>query len=765
MSARFGPCLLLAVLGLAFFAPLVLHPSEVLYSDHSDLLAYHIPHKRFLVWACHETGEVPLWCPYNFAGMPFVHDPQVAVFYPFHWPMLLLPESYVGPMLSWLVVLHVVLAGWCMYAYAWGQGLGRAGSLVAALGWMFAGKWLLHLLGAGHYNLTPLAWLPLVLLCLETAIRQRSVLWATGAGFVFALVVLGTLPQLTFYAGLFVTLWTASAIRPGSKRRSDMLAWLLFGLWAALFAVGLSAVQLLPALEAAGLSTRARGMAPGPGAAQDQLNMLLLPGPYLGDVSWDPQGGFAVLWLAGAALALVVCEQRVWWRAFVLLLLLSFAYGMGALLSGLPGFRMFRFPARMLLLAAFPIAFLAGETTRSLVAGLAPAYLRRVRRWFVVVILLVLALPALAVLFSHQTPRWHPYWLSLLSTVPAAVCVLGRPRWAAAWVGVLLIDLWALAWPTLEVRREEAVFAPSVCVRYLAEHTPGTGRILDRGYDGHHASSPLGAGAPLAMLLHLQPVRGYNPLDVAIYKEYLQFIADQDRPLLALDPSNPLTFPVIEDFPVHNYKLLDLLGVTYVIQPEHGDSLMGRWWLPRQSDPKPSSYDFLAGGRQALPAYETWLSADSFPRAFVVPEAEPLPERSQVLAALKQTDFRRVVLLDGFSPEEGGPPAGEYRRAEIALYEPNRVVVRVEGKTAGYLVLTDIWYPGWRCSIDGQPAHLYRADFLFRGVAVPAGTHEVVFSFEPQSYYWGREISVLTVLAVGLLFLRAAVRAWRRAGS
>src|SRR5262245_53150529 len=107
----------------------------MLYYDYSDLPALHVPIKHFLVQSWHETGELPLWCPYRFAGDSFVHDIQAGLFYPPHWLLLLLPEEHAAAGLSWLIVAHVLLAGWCMYAYARGQGLGRAGSLVAAIGY------------------------------------------------------------------------------------------------------------------------------------------------------------------------------------------------------------------------------------------------------------------------------------------------------------------------------------------------------------------------------------------------------------------------------------------------------------------------------------------------------------------------------------------------------------------------------------------------------------------------------------------------------
>ena len=97
MQLRYGPLLLIPVLGLLFFAKLVFHPSWVLYTDYSDLLIYQVPQMRYLVSYWQQTGEQPLWCPYSFAGMPFVHDLQVGAFYPPHLFLYYLPVAMVGP--------------------------------------------------------------------------------------------------------------------------------------------------------------------------------------------------------------------------------------------------------------------------------------------------------------------------------------------------------------------------------------------------------------------------------------------------------------------------------------------------------------------------------------------------------------------------------------------------------------------------------------------------------------------------------------------
>src|SRR5208283_3203855 len=100
---RWYPALVIAGLGLVFFGALVLHPSQVLYSDYSDILAEHLPAKRFLVHSWRETGEIPLWCPYSYGGSPLIHDVQVAAFYPPHLVLYLVPEEWLGAALSWLV--------------------------------------------------------------------------------------------------------------------------------------------------------------------------------------------------------------------------------------------------------------------------------------------------------------------------------------------------------------------------------------------------------------------------------------------------------------------------------------------------------------------------------------------------------------------------------------------------------------------------------------------------------------------------------------
>jgi hypothetical protein len=259
------------------------------------------------------------------------------------------------------------------------------------------------------------------------------------------------------------------------------------------------------------------------------------------------------------------------------------------------------------------------------------------------------------------------------------------------------------------------------------------------------------------MLHDLELLRGYNPLDNLRYKEYLQFITGQDRPLRPLD--GPLTFPVISNtpipfFPIKNRPLLDLLGTRYLVAPPD-DARTRDGWQRVCRDDRPACYDFIVGGVRALPPYAVYENPRALPRAFVVPHAAPPPARPDVLPALASTDFRDTVLLEGYeAAADDEPSTSTYHGATVEQYRPNRVAVRVTGAAPGYLVLTDAWYPGWTCTVDGAPARLYRGDFLFRAVRVPAGEHVVVFAFAPRSYRVGRPVSVAALAAAaGALLL------------
>jgi hypothetical protein len=84
--------------------------------------------------------------------------------------------------------------------------------------------------------------------------------------------------------------------------------------------------------------------------------------------------------------------------------------------------------------------------------------------------------------------------------------------------------------------------------------------------------------------------------------------------------------------------------------------------------------------------------------------------------------------------------------AEIGSLTDNVMEVRTSSATPAFLVTSDVYYPGWQASIDGQLTDLYRADYAFRGVLVPAGQHVVRFSYRSRHFYLGVAVSVASLL-------------------
>jgi len=93
--------------------------------------------------------------------------------------------------------------------------------------------------------------------------------------------------------------------------------------------------------------------------------------------------------------------------------------------------------------------------------------------------------------------------------------------------------------------------------------------------------------------------------------------------------------------------------------------------------------------------------------------------------------------------------------ARIARLGETTVEVETSAPTAAFLILSDVYYPGWQAEIDSRPTQIYQTDYTLRGVALPAGAHRVRFHFAPRSFYFGALITVLCLIAAIVPLLRA----------
>ena len=95
----------------------------------------------------------------------------------------------------------------------------------------------------------------------------------------------------------------------------------------------------------------------------------------------------------------------------------------------------------------------------------------------------------------------------------------------------------------------------------------------------------------------------------------------------------------------------------------------------------------------------------------------------------------------------------------LTRYRPNEVRYRTENSGEGFAVFSEIYYPhGWTATIDGKEAPIQRTDYILRGLVVPAGSHEVVFTFHPKSLKITETISYIASFILLALML---LEAWR----
>lgn len=360
------PLAFVALLAFALFA-LPLFRQEVFTArDHLD---YFQPLRWFTAQEL-KAGRLPLWNPWSASGEPWMANPQTGVFYPPTWIFLVLPFATAYML---FLLFHLVLLGWGAYLL-FARSVSQGAAMVGAVALMFSGP-VLSLLDINN-NLATLAWIPLALWC------ARAGAWRRG-GIVLALAFLGGEP---FFAALAALLYVLV------RRRRDVLG-------TALIAFGLSAVQLLPFLDFVRVSDRAaRGMDDAlilfdAMPWRDWIRIAIPPQFEAAEIDTDlGQHFIPMIYVGMGVVALAIAglttirrrvETHVW---LVLLVAAAFLAAGPAWLPLLP-VAIFRYPARLVPVAAIAIAALA---------ALGWERIRPNRRWVDLLLVLVLVADVLA---------------------------------------------------------------------------------------------------------------------------------------------------------------------------------------------------------------------------------------------------------------------------------------------------------------------------------------------------------------------------------
>jgi hypothetical protein len=180
--------------------------------------------------------------------------------------------------------------------------------------------------------------------------------------------------------------------------------------------------------------------------------------------------------------------------------------------------------------------------------------------------------------------------------------------------------------------------------------------------------------------------------------------------------------------------ILDLFSVSVVVSNDPPD------WLDHR---------YVRIG--ALPVGIAYANPAALPRAYRVSAAALEPEGLQAALAqlaLPAVAARRSVLLDRL-PADLALPVERAAEGSVEIRDETseRIALHTRGAEPGVVVLTDAWFPGWLAEVDGVEARVLRANVAFRGVAVPAGDHEILLRYSPRSLRNGAVLAALAALA------------------
>ena len=146
--------------------------------------------------------------------------------------------------------------------------------------------------------------------------------------------------------------------------------------------------------------------------------------------------------------------------------------------------------------------------------------------------------------------------------------------------------------------------------------------------------------------------------------------------------------------------------------------------------------------------------------AWFVDEVKYVGNANEEIEAIHGLEPSQVAVVDKkFESVVKSVPSDSTATIELVAYEPNYLKYEVNSEKGGTVVFSEIYYPGWQSTVDGEEVPHGRADYILRAMNVPAGKHVVEFRFDPKSLHLTETIAFV---ALGLLALWAAVLVFMR---
>ena len=154
----------------------------------------------------------------------------------------------------------------------------------------------------------------------------------------------------------------------------------------------------------------------------------------------------------------------------------------------------------------------------------------------------------------------------------------------------------------------------------------------------------------------------------------------------------------------------------------------------------------------------------TYGNAWFVDKIQYAANANEEIAAVGQLNLRHEAVADAKFKTQLGEAVDQDSVSIVTIkaYEPNELTYEVNSGKGGVVVFSEIYYPGWTATIDGQPAELGRVNYILRALNVKPGKHDVVLTFKPRSVNTTETIAYVSYVILILLVLGAAFMEYRR---
>ncbi len=689
-----------------------------------DVVQQEIPWRKAVRDAV-KNGRLPLWNRFILAGEPLLAMQQPAVLHPSTWIGMLLPLAQAWTFEMSFTLFLALLCGFLFFA---DLGLPLIACCVGAVGWAFS-DYVLFFLG---YPLSPaIAPFPLLLLGLSKLAKERSGR-AVGITVVSLLLIITaghseTLLHAVAAAGLYFLF----ALR--GETGSDRVRAVLLSFLAGLITLGLTAVILLPHVEALPHTSEywfrnawyahVKKSVTLP-KALFRLQQLFIPYAFgssgHGGATEGQSASVAYMGSLFFPLAAVglISARRVKWALLGLgalgVALWTSAPGITRVVSALPLFDI-ALNERLVFLAAFSIAGLAALGMERILEG-------SVDRAFRLLLVAAASLLVVGYLVTEgrvlmlQMPLDYLQSQFLLQFVPLCVALLW---WAVKTSGSLRLGGTILLGLVLVQRSSEASWLYPVAPN-RAFYPPL--HLLDgipRNQPFRTTSVGFTFFPNISALYELEDVRGYEAMTF--------------KPLVETYPlwciPQPVWFNRIDDA---SKPFLSFLNVKYFLIPG--------------ITPIPAGWPMI---REEL-GLRLVENPNVLPRAFVPREFQVEPngqKRLRILSDIRSFSNQGVVeKLPGMPPGRWIPNGKA--TVETRSYDPQKFSAKVVAEAPSLIATSFTAWRGWKLSIDGSPATLLGYNHAFLAFIAPAGRHDIELHYMPDGFVLGAILSGATLVSL-----------------